>query len=359
MDKESDKAIRKLENRDQHPRVSYMEDELNAQVLDERYLEIVPWYRRMMYKFVPTEAAQIIEALIIQDNFDVVISYYERVALPLAFLQKIFRTKTPHVLLTTWLSSPEKTWFLKRVHQSLAKIITWSSNQRKYAIEELGISPAKIKLIKRGTDQKFWRPLDRKVDMISSAGMEMRDYPTLIEALRPLDVSCHIAASRSARGQIYDTVKELYNHDSIGSHVTIGSKSYYELRELYARSRFVVVPLLPTDTDNGLTVILESMAMGKPVICSKVEGQIDVIEDGVTGIYVPQGDPEALREAIMDLWNNPQKAAEMGRTAREYIEEVHSLEQFVEDIKVEVQKAANVGPIQESNYNFDQVEAEV
>lgn len=279
MDKKPDQVIRNLEKQDLQPRVLYMEDELNAQLLDERYLKTIPWYRKIIYTLVPTEVAQIIEALIVQKHYDAVVSYYERVALPLAFLQKILHTETPHVLLTTWLSAPEKAWFLKRVHQSLAKIITWSSNQRKYAIEELGISPSKIKLIKRGTDQKFWRPLDRETDMISSAGMEMRDYPTLIEALRPLDIPCHIAATKAARGQTYDTVKKLYGKDDIGSNVTIGSKSYYELRELYARSRFVVVPLLPTDTDNGLTSILEAMAMGKPVICSKVEGQVNVIQD--------------------------------------------------------------------------------
>ena len=34
-------------------------------------------------------------------------------------------------------------------------------------------------------------------------------------------------------------------------------------------SLFVVMPLLESDTDNGITVILEAMAMGKTVICSR------------------------------------------------------------------------------------------
>ncbi len=85
-----------------------------------------------------------------------------------------------------------------------------------------------------------------------------------------------------------------------------------ELRDLYARSRFVVVPLHASDTDNGVTVILEAMAMGKAVICSRTRGQVDVIQEGVTGIYVPVGDAAALRAAILSLWAEPQRAQQMG-----------------------------------------------
>lgn len=341
MGKQSDEIIRQQESDDLRPRVSLFEKELNTTLVDERHLNNVPWYRKFLYKLLPIEVSQIIEALIMQRDFDVVISYYERVGLPLAYAQKMLRLKTPHVLITTWMSAPRKVWFLKRIHEHIAKIITWSSKQRQFAIEEIGILPSKITLIKAGTDQKFWRPMASKTDMICAAGMEMRDYPTLIKALLPLDIPCHIAVSSSARGQIYDTVKKLYEIDDWGAHITAGFKKYADLRELYARSRFVVIPLLQTDTDNGLTVMLEAMAMGKPVICSRVEGQVDIMKEGVTGIFVPQGDPDALREAIVELWNDPKRAEEMGKAARKYIEEERTLEQFVGQVKTEVEKVVH------------------
>ena len=115
--------------------------------------------------------------------------------------------------------------------------------------------------------------------------------------------------------------------------VTVGRKTLLELRELYARSRFVVVPLVPSESDNGVTVILEAMAMGKPVICSRTRGQVDVIQDGVTGIYVPVGHPTALREAMLSLWNDPQRARTMGARARAYVEQHHTLEQFAWNVR--------------------------
>lgn len=335
MEKLSDETIRQLEKENKKPRDLLLEDEINAQILDERYLLTVPLIRRMIYKLLPVYVRQIIEAYIIHNRYDAVLSYYERVGLPFAYLQKIFGSKTPHTLMTSWLSANQKVWFLKRVHKTLSKIIVWSSVQYNFAVDEIGIPPEKLHLIKYGTDQKFWKPEKMDTVMISSAGMEMRDYPTLIEALRMISIRCHIATGLS-RGQLFDTVKKLYKIDNLPQNVTVGRKTYTELKEMYAKSRFVVVPLLPTDTDNGLTVILESMAMGKPVICSKVEGQVDLIQDGVTGIYVKQGDPEALKEAIVDLWNNPEKVERMGKAARKFIEDVHNLEQFVASIKAAV-----------------------
>ena len=61
------------------------------------------------------------------------------------------------------------------------------------------------------------------------------------------------------------------------------------------------MPLVDVDFDAGVTSITEAMAMGKAVIVTRTKGQVDVIHDGVEGLYVPPADPAALREAIVHL----------------------------------------------------------
>ena len=64
---------------------------------------------------------------------------------------------------------------------------------------------------------------------------------------------------------------------------------------------------------------------------------MDVIQDGVTGLYVRQGDPIALRAAMVALWNDPARARAIGERARKYIEEHHALEKFCRDVKMAVE----------------------
>src|SRR5262249_7303930 len=109
--------------------------------------------------------------------------------------------------------------------------------------------------------------------------------------------------------------------------------SLTELRSMYARARFVVIPLLPTFRDSGITVVAESMAMGKAIVCSRIQGQIEFLEEGVTGMLVPPGDVQALREAIEYLWNHPQEADRMGSEGRRRAESVFSLTQFVMNVR--------------------------
>jgi glycosyltransferase involved in cell wall biosynthesis len=270
-----------------------------------------------------------------RDEYDVIVTWSERVSLSLMTLDRFARGGKPHVAMLYWFSRPSVRVPLRFMADRLHAIVTWSSVQRTYAIEELGVPPEKLYLVKHFVDQLFWRPRQSQTDMICSAGAEMRDYPTLLQALRGIDLRCHVATDH-VRVDRFGFGRRLGAEEFLSrasSNVTIGRKTPAELRELYARSRFVVVPLHRSDTDNGVNVILEAMAMGKPVICSRTKGQVDVIEEGVTGLFVPVGDSSALRAAMLSLWKDPERAMAMGRAARAYVEKHHTLEQFCRDVK--------------------------
>lgn len=65
--------------------------------------------------------------------------------------------------------------------------------------------------------------------------------------------------------------------------------------------------------------LLEGMACGTPVICTDVASMPEVVEDGVTGFIVPPNDPDALREKLIWLMENPTKANAMGQAARKRV----------------------------------------
>ena len=67
--------------------------------------------------------------------------------------------------------------------------------------------------------------------------------------------------------------------------------------------------------------IMEAMYAGLPVVASKVKGHSDLIEDGVTGLLYPYGDVEACAEQVMRLVGSEQLRRELGRNARENVEQ--------------------------------------
>ena len=76
--------------------------------------------------------------------------------------------------------------------------------------------------------------------------------------------------------------------------------------------------------------------MAKPVVCSRTKGQTDVVIDGETGIYVPPGDPAALRVAIDALLDDPERVRTMGAAARQYAEREGELDVYAARLAAEV-----------------------
>jgi glycosyltransferase involved in cell wall biosynthesis len=285
----------------------------------------------------------------LQAEYDAVITWGEKLSLAMLMQQQFASFSKPHIAMMYQFEKPNIRVPLNAFKKNLHSVVTWSSVQRRALIERIGFPPERVYLIRHYVDQVFYSPRVAEGNMICAVGAEMRDYTTFLEAIRGTGIRCHIAADHvrvpgrlrllsDRRVQLSELVAPT---DTL---VTQGRLTLTELRDLYARSRFVVVPLLPSDTDNGVTVILEAMAMGKPVICSRTRGQVDVIEEGVTGLFVPVGDTAALREAILSLWNDPQRAQQMGRNARAAVEKHHTLEKFTATVRSAVEAALEGRP---------------
>lgn len=73
-------------------------------------------------------------------------------------------------------------------------------------------------------------------------------------------------------------------------------------------------------------VIVEAMAVGRPVVATAAGGALEIVEEGKTGLLVPPGDAGAMAEAVLRLAERPEEAARMGRRGRRAAEARFSLE---------------------------------
>lgn len=82
----------------------------------------------------------------------------------------------------------------------------------------------------------------------------------------------------------------------------------------------------------GLTVI-EAMGCAKPVVAANHGGPRQTCIDGVTGYLVPPRDAEKMAEAMLALFNAPEKARAMGEAGRRHVEKYYNRKQQVKNLE--------------------------
>lgn len=345
------------------PRRAYVEVArlLDAKVIDSHHMaSSARWLPRWLAG-MSMPAGQVCEALLGGSKPRTFCAWADRLGVPLALVAKLGRRPLDLVLVSDWLSRPKKAVLIRtfRAHTKLRAILNSSSVQRQIAIERLGVPPEKLHLVPLPVDETFWRPgPDSGENLICAVGMEARDYPTLMEAVRGMEVEVELAVGTIVLAQgsagasdvnsgadpaRFDLLRRSFGHrfhrqgmqalerKGLPPNVRLRKQlTPLELRALYARSRLVVVPLHDVDSDCGMSTIIEAMAMGRPVVVTRTTGQVDVVVDGKHGLYVPPGDADALRSAIGHLLDRPDEARQMGRAGRALIEERHALDAHVE-----------------------------
>jgi L-malate glycosyltransferase len=100
-----------------------------------------------------------------------------------------------------------------------------------------------------------------------------------------------------------------------------------DVQNFMAMADLVVVPSFCQEAA-GL-VVIEAMAMGRPVIATRVGGVPEYLEDGVTGLLVEPSNPDQLAAAILKLLNASEMRQVMGANGRRRVEEQFSMEKWV------------------------------
>jgi len=96
-------------------------------------------------------------------------------------------------------------------------------------------------------------------------------------------------------------------------------------QEVKAQINAAKAMVLPSFAEGLPVVLMESLALGRPVISTYIAGIPELIEPGVCGWLVPAGDVECLAKALQELLQTPlETLTEMGLRGRERVREQHN-----------------------------------
>ena len=264
-------------------------------------------------------------------QYDVLVTDLDRVGLLVALLFRAVGAEQRHVLVCHGSIASAPDLHLARaldLQRHIHRFVCYGPAVARRLRHALGLPAHRVVTVRHAADHRFWHPLPVAPErLLVGAGMLHRDYPTLVRAVGGLDAQVVLAAHSpwvaSRRGGVAP--------DALPPNVRLARCTYRELRDLYARSLLVAVPLVDTHLQAGSLVIYEAMATGRAVVTTETEGQaeLDVVRPGETGYRLPPGDVAAWRETLRSLLDHPQEAQRLGQRAREAVEAGLNQEAYV------------------------------
>lgn len=230
------------------------------------------------------------------------------------------------------------------------RFIVVSETLRHTLIERHRIEPEKIVKIYNGIEIDEYKPNNERGIRIEDSGLRkefgfrndvpvigtigrlvwQKGFEYLIKAIPKIvkdlpEAKFLIVGEGPLREKLEELGKRLKVKDNI---IFTGFRS--DIKEILASIDVLVMPSLL----EGLPmVLLEGMAMAKPIVATNIDGISEVLENGKTGLLVPPKDTDTLAEAIIEILNNKRKASHLGQNARKMVEEKFSVEKMVEQIE--------------------------
>lgn len=208
-------------------------------------------------------------------------------------------------------------------------VVTVSDFNVDYLVDRFAAPPAKVRRIYNGLDlERFDHadPAANSCDILAVGRLvEKKGFHILIEAIRLLraegrDVQCRIVGDGEERENLAQQIAAAALEGSVR---LIGSLPQSEVvREMRSAALLACPCVVGSDGNrDGLpTVLLEAMALGLPCVATDVTGIPELVRDGETGFLVPDGDPEALSDAIVRALDDADLRQRLSRQARALIE---------------------------------------
>ncbi len=258
---------------------------------------------------------------------DVVISAHLRNALAVGLMKWLFGATRPRLMMVEMrLDDPRHglLWRLKiglqRVGYSKVDVMCVSARKEceRYAAR-LRVPIQRFRFIPWHTNVLDPARHGAKDNVILAAGRTGRDWRTLAEAVRGLGAATVVVCGKEDAAAIPFP-------EGVSVLADIPYERYFDL---LSRARIVLVPLEPHVYSSGQVVFLEAMALGKPIIVTRVLGTEDYITDGVNGLLVEPGDARQLRAAIERVLTDSELEASLAQSAVESVRRLHTLDKYL------------------------------
>jgi glycosyltransferase involved in cell wall biosynthesis len=273
----------------------------------------------------------------------VVFSTVDTVGLPLVLLRRAGLVRRPVVYAAIGL--PERLARLRgsrirRLYRSaldsVSTIVVYSRYEADVLRKWLGGS-VPVEFVPFGVDTDWFRPdpdVAPAADVVSIGADPHRDFRLLLEVA---------ARSPGQRFRIVTTAAERNALRPVPDNVEIRADiPFPQVRDELAAARVVALPVRANSYSGATTVLLQAMAMGKPIVVSRTEaiGEGYGLDHGKNCLLVEPGDAGAFGRAVGELLDDETTAQTLGAQARKTAVRVLSWDRYSADMLALLRGAA-------------------
>ncbi|MDH4177163.1 MAG: glycosyltransferase family 4 protein [Thermoleophilia bacterium] len=199
-----------------------------------------------------------------------------------------------------------------------AGVVTVSEANARHIRDAFGVPSERLRVIPCGIDLARFSPgcsPDPRLVLAVARLNPVKRLDVLLDAcaiLRDRGVSfrCVVIGDGPCRAELEQQLRAL----ALDRHVTLaGAREQTEVAAWWKRAGIAV---LSSEREGMPVCLMEAAASGVPAVAPAVGGIPELVEDGVTGLLVREGDPVALAGALARLLRDPAHARELGRAAR-------------------------------------------
>lgn len=198
-------------------------------------------------------------------------------------------------------------------------------------LRSAGESPDRIRMIPSGIDLAHFTPMPKPRATIESLDLRPGDFVigysgrlsqekaplTFLKIAATVDKDASVVFVMTGAGPLAGAVRRQQRRRRVGGRFRFAG-SVGDVRDYLACYDVLV---LPSVLDGRPLVVLEALAMGIPVVASRVGGLPDLIEHGVNGFLCEPGNVQDFVDKIEWLVHHPDKYYEMRRAARAFAEQ--------------------------------------
>lgn len=257
-------------------------------------------------------------------SFNNIVAYQQFYGLNLAFWLRLFGIKKKGTLTVMTFIYKPKHGILGKIYNQYMRYVVSSKYIDRFVVFSKGeiahysryfnIPQEKFSFVPLGIGAKFDDYIVEKGDYIFSTGRSNRDFDFLYNAMKDSDMKTIIACDTCSL-------------PSVNNLTILNDCKGESMLEMLSKCFCVIIPLKDIHISAGQLVILQSMALGKPIIVTRSDGVRDYVTDGETGIFIDNSKEELL-SVIERLQNEEEFYLHISENEKKCFSSNHTIEQM-------------------------------